>query len=308
MIVDEVISPILALAVTAFCGYLVGVLSRPRATTAVTKARHEVKRARMLCREFDRISAAVRSNVERHEVSLHQFKQQLNQLGENEDEADISQLCQIADALLRPTMQLANQLAHCHSELQMQSGKLMTFTDIRTDALTNLRNRRALEETLAAQFAIRARYGHDFSIAMFDIDHFKTVNDVQGHLAGDAVLRQVSQIMEGAIREIDLLVRYGGEEFVLLMPLTDLEGAATLAERLRTQVAVESSVTLSGGVACASDGDLDSTLLSRADAAMYFAKEAGRNRVCIHQGSSIRPFGPMTCAAISADAELSCPV
>jgi diguanylate cyclase (GGDEF)-like protein len=260
----------------------------------------------VLCRELDRISAAVRLNVERHEVSLSQFKSQLGKLGESDDAASIAKLCRIADDLLRPTMQLANQLAQCHSELQMQSGKLMTFTDVRTDALTSLRNRRALEEALAAQFAVQSRYGHVFSLAVFDIDHFKTVNDTQGHLAGDSVLKQVAQIMENSIREIDLLVRYGGEEFVLLMPMTDLEGATRLSERLRAKVADGASVTVSGGVAMAIDGETESSLLNRADSAMYHAKEAGRNQICVHVGSGIRPLSAMANNGSTNSTVVSC--
>jgi diguanylate cyclase (GGDEF)-like protein len=243
---------------------------------------------------LDRISSIVRQNIEQHELSLQQFRERLSKLGGRETESDLNQLCKIADELLRPTMYLANQLARCHDELQLQGGKLMTFADVRTDPLTSLGNRRALDEALTGQFALRARYGQQFSLAVFDIDHFKSVNDTHGHLAGDAILKQVARLLESSVREIDFVARYGGEEFVLLMPQTDLDGAALLAERLRAKVAQETQATISGGVAMAMDGENDSDLLSRADAAMYQAKEAGRNCVYLHRVDKMQPIAVST--------------
>ncbi len=288
MFATQIITPILALAVTSLLGYLVGVYMRPRETTAITKARNEFRRARGLCLELDRISSIVRANIEQHEISLNQFKDRLGKIGEQNTESDLNQLCKIADELLRPTMNLANQLARCHDELQLQGGKLMTFADVRTDPLTGLGNRRALDEAQAGQFALRARYGQTYSLAVFDIDHFKAINDNHGHLAGDTVLKQVARIFENSVREVDFLARYGGEEFVLLMPQTELDGAALLAERIRAKVEQQTQITISGGVAMALDGETKDDLLNRADAAMYQAKNSGRNRICRHHVDNIQ--------------------
>ena len=109
----------------------------------------------------------------------------------------------------------------------------MTFTEVRTDPLTGLNNRRGLDDALAAQLALMGRYHSPFSLAMFDIDHFKQVNDREGHLHGDRILQELSQLLEECVRETDLVARYGGEEFVVVMPQTDLAGACMLSERLR---------------------------------------------------------------------------
>ncbi|MGE3410567.1 MAG: GGDEF domain-containing protein [Pirellulales bacterium] len=293
----QFVSPVLALSTVALLGYWVGIRARDSVRGTVEKAKVELKRAKAVSRELDRISAAIRAHVESHETSLAQFKQRLGNLCDEADEGNWQQLCQIAEELLRPTMRLANQLSQCHDDLRQQGNKLMSFTDVRTDPLTNLSNRRALDETLAGHIALRARYGFCFSLVIFDIDHFKAVNDNHGHLAGDAVLQSVARILESCVRETDLIARYGGEEFVLLMPQTELDGAALLCERLRAKVAQETRVTVSGGVAAALDCETGKELLARADAALYKAKAAGRNQVFVHRGDHMHPVAPSEPAA-----------
>lgn len=158
---------------------------------------------------------------------------------------------------------------------------------MRTDPLTGAFNRRALDEVLASQFAMRSRYGSIFSIVMFDIDHFKDVNDQHGHLRGDQVLQEVARFLDDSVRETDVIARYGGEEFVIVMPETGLEGASLFAERTREGAATRLTVTLSGGVTEALDGDSSETMVARVDAALYRAKDAGRNRVFRHDGERI---------------------
>jgi diguanylate cyclase (GGDEF)-like protein len=157
------------------------------------------------------------------------------------------------------------------------------------DDLTQLPNRRRLFEVAENAFKRAKRYDRPMSVIMLDIDHFKQVNDTYGHAIGDDILRTVAQRCAEALRETDTVGRYGGEEFVVVMPQTGLEEAREcVAERLRAEVAehpVETekgavSVTISLGVAELSsvDEDLDA-LLNRADEALYAAKEGGRNRV-----------------------------
>ena len=114
---------------------------------------------------------------------------------------------------------------------------------------------------------------------MFDIDHFKQVNDQLGHLHGDRVLQELARLFDESIRETDIVARYGGEEFVVVMPHTDLAGACVFAERLRAVVESQMAITISGGVTAAREGDTQESLIARADAALYGAKSAGRNRV-----------------------------
>jgi diguanylate cyclase (GGDEF)-like protein len=118
------------------------------------------------------------------------------------------------------------------------------------------------------------------SVLLLDIDHFKNYNDTRGHLAGDQLLARIGGILENEKRENDLAVRYGGEEFLLILPETPLDGARQMAERLRRHVADDAGVTVSIGAADATAERRDrDSLLEAADRALYRAKQSGRNRV-----------------------------
>jgi len=158
----------------------------------------------------------------------------------------------------------------------------------RTDSLTGLANRRQFEERLGRIVAETNRFGGSCALVVLDIDRFKHVNDTFGHQAGDEVLRRVATTLQQAVRVVDLCARYGGEEMALLLPQTDLSGAARLAERLRQSVADrvilagahEISITVSLGVAAYPEGARDGEeLFAAADRALYEAKRKGRNRV-----------------------------
>ena len=152
-----------------------------------------------------------------------------------------------------------------------------------TDVLTGIPNRRAAETELAKALALSDRAGTPLCVALFDIDHFKHVNDEFGHAAGDEVLRRVAAVLAGAKRLTDTVARWGGEEFVAVLPV-QLEGALAFCERIRTLVAeVEcpgvGHVTLSAGVAERGTREPADVLLRHADAGLYAAKARGRNRV-----------------------------
>lgn len=156
------------------------------------------------------------------------------------------------------------------------------------DLLTGMLNRRSVLIEFERELSRLRRTSGVLSVAMFDLDHFKELNDTWGHPAGDEVLRVVAASMQASIRLPDVLGRYGGEEFVLLMPDTNIEAAMNVTERIRAAVEAGGvewngqrlSITLSGGVACfPSDGTNVNTLVAAADAALYAAKRAGRNRI-----------------------------
>jgi diguanylate cyclase (GGDEF)-like protein/PAS domain S-box-containing protein len=169
----------------------------------------------------------------------------------------------------------------------------------RTDALTGVHNRHHLFEFAAHEFDVARRYGHALSIIMFDLDRFKEVNDNFGHAVGDQVLKQVTQVACSQLREVDLLGRYGGEEFLVILPNTGAQQARLLAERIRSGVEalrVETdkgsvSVTLSIGITEMShapqDGSVDD-LIRHADEALYLAKKSGRNRVVIYEANAMQ--------------------
>jgi diguanylate cyclase (GGDEF)-like protein len=167
-----------------------------------------------------------------------------------------------------------------------------------TDALTGLGNTRTVRETLKRLVAQAGRTVTPMSVLMIDLDHFKRINDTQGHAKGDEVLAAVGDVLGSRVRESDFVGRYGGEEFIVLLPATDREGAYDLAEELRVAVskltipALDLKVTASFGVASypADAGDAD-TVLRVADRALYSAKEKGRNRVEVAQQPALEPAG-----------------
>lgn len=155
------------------------------------------------------------------------------------------------------------------------------------DPLTGANNRAHLESTLEREVSLAQRHGGALSLIMFDLDHFKQVNDRHGHTTGDCVLRTFAARLSQCIRSSDVLFRYGGEEFVVVLRNTDLRGAALLAERVRQVVEalqVECSgktvpLTVSAGVATLSAGEDAPHFLQRTDRALYHSKMSGRNRV-----------------------------
>lgn len=153
-----------------------------------------------------------------------------------------------------------------------------------TDPLTGLCNRRSLENNISMCIENYKRYGVKFSVLMFDIDNFKNINDTYGHQQGDSILVEISDILKASSRITDCCARWGGEEFIILLPNSDINGALTKAENLRalieSKVSSPSRITCSFGVSDFYKGD-DSidNIIMRADQALYQAKYMGKNRV-----------------------------
>jgi diguanylate cyclase (GGDEF)-like protein/PAS domain S-box-containing protein len=147
----------------------------------------------------------------------------------------------------------------------------------RSDALTGLPNRRGLDEQLPREMARARRAESDLCLAIVDIDHFKAYNDANGHLAGDAVLRECAVAWDAALRGEDTIVRFGGEEFLVVLPDCPLARAAETIERLRE--ATPARLTCSAGLACWDYAETTDDLVDRADSALYRAKAAGRDRL-----------------------------
>jgi len=159
----------------------------------------------------------------------------------------------------------------------------------RTDALTGVNNRRHFSDLLMAEIERSRRYSRCLSVMMFDLDHFKKVNDTYGHAAGDEALRTFGRTLQwSGLRKNDFCGRLGGEEFSLALPETDLDSALIPAERIRSMLEETSiqyqqvtfRITVSIGISQYQLGDTIDTMLGRADQAMYEAKQAGRNRIC----------------------------
>ncbi|RQO78827.1 diguanylate cyclase [Acidovorax sp. FJL06] len=171
--------------------------------------------------------------------------------------------------------------------LELEAANRALDLQARTDALTGLLNRRGFETQMAFALALARRSTRPLSLIAVDVDHFKRVNDTYGHEAGDEVLRRLARTLEMRLRGSDVIARLGGEEFVALLPDTDLEGARAIAQALVTATAqqqdpVVGTITVSAGVASMRGAqDSGSALLRRGDMALYEAKGQGRNRVCV---------------------------
>ncbi len=151
-----------------------------------------------------------------------------------------------------------------------------------TDTLTKLANRMRLDGALNDELQRAERYGTGFSVILADIDYFKRINDLHGHLAGDAALARVARVIAESCRRSDIVGRWGGDEFLIILPQTGIEAAALDAEKLRTIIPANHATgtyTCSFGVTSFQPGDTSDTLIGRVDAALYKAKELGRNRV-----------------------------
>ena len=160
--------------------------------------------------------------------------------------------------------------------------------------MTGLYNRHFLNSIIDEEMERSDRYGHPVSIAMLDLDHFKNVNDTHGHLVGDEVLKSVASTMLSTVRGADVVVRYGGEEFLILMPDTALEGARVTAEKIRLALEnfrhpVAGMVTVSLGVGSRIHSESRDRWLRRVDEALYRAKEQGRNRTEVSDGQEQYP-------------------
>jgi len=187
--------------------------------------------------------------------------------------------------------QLTNRLQSLEQEASVLRERIRTErANALIDPLTGIHNRLAYNERIQQEYARWHRYHTPLVFTVWDVDHFKQVNDVYGHQAGDKVLRVVARLLQSQVRETDFIARYGGEEFVILLPETELESARQVAEKLRASVEQAAfhyrqkrvPVTISCGLAQFREGDDADTVFARADTALYQAKESGRNR-CISE-------------------------
>jgi diguanylate cyclase (GGDEF)-like protein len=199
------------------------------------------------------------------------------------------------------TLLLLSQFAG-HASLVLRNARLLAERErlAAIDGLTGLANRREFDQVLAGEVNRSVRSLEPVSLVVFDLDHFKSVNDTRGHLAGDEVLRSIAAVMGGAVREMDLVARYGGEEFALILPRCDRDDAVRVVERITSasrQRADLDGVTLSAGVATLPLNANDAiSLVAAADEALYESKRAGRDRYTVssRRAKRIGPLGMYT--------------
>lgn len=250
---------------------------------------------------LDKLSLRLIDMIERSDAStleIQEIKKEL-QLYNQESQKDFrvahKKLYTIAVALEENTKLLSKDLRKHSSEVELLSARVKTLEEeleaakkeSKEDFLTQLYNKRALDEFLTLKEAEFERYNRGYCIVMFDLDYFKNVNDTFGHEAGDAVLKAFAQILHKDCRTVDIVGRYGGEEFMALLSETDLNGGVVFAQKVRKHVEAarfmyrgkRMSVTVSCGVAQRKSNISAQETISAADSSLYRAKKDGRNRV-----------------------------
>jgi diguanylate cyclase (GGDEF)-like protein len=249
----------------------------------------------------DAVSKRLIQIIEQSEIKkeeLAEIKQELENLDMTDKKSvtDIHRrLLDIADILEEEAGELNKEVKSQQVKISAMDKKIMLLENdlqdankqVREDFLTKLYNKRALEEKMRELDASYRRYGRDFTLFFIDIDHFKKINDTYGHDAGDTVLRIFSKVLKKESRDIDFVARFGGEEFVMLLPETTAEGAKRFAEKLRLILQKNRFVhkeqriklTISGGICQRSAVDSIEELVKTADKFVYEAKNAGRNMI-----------------------------
>lgn len=218
-------------------------------------------------------------------VFKHQCFYQLSTEQQNLGEIRISNSSKFAEPDLI-------EIEQCLSHLLYPLRNAMLYQEAircaRLDALTGVGNRFAFSRAFDREHALAIRHQNDLSLLILDVDHFKSINDHYGHLIGDQVLKEIAQEIENAMRQTDMVFRYGGEEFTAILTKTNAEGAAVIAERIRKRVADATilsggeriPVTISIGVSSSSSSIEGRAMFEQADNNLYRAKRNGRNQVC----------------------------
>lgn len=279
-----------ALAAVALIGYLFGTRTRRLIMAALgSRRQRELERAARIAWQLETIAGSLRKELASHHSQIAGFKRRLRAAQEEGNDQSWERLCSEAEAILRPTMELAQQLSHAYDQIRQQSDQLETFARSRTDPLTGVGNGRALEQQLDVLLKSAKRGGADFAVALVSLDRERVPGTCEEDLQRERRrLQELARVVQSCVRDTDFVARYGDEEFVVVMPQTSLAGACVLADRLRVQVIERLTATVGCGLAEYQEDDTVKTLFARADSAFYSAKAAGNNRLFLHTGSHIR--------------------
>lgn len=234
------------------------------------------------------------SDIGDHGSKVEEFSSDLQSIAGQPPEIGIDTLLLAVGEMTCVNSDFQQRLTRLEQQIAAQDVELQScVSEARTDSLTGLANRRAFNDEIQRRFAEWQRRQTPFALMILDIDHFKLVNDSHGHQVGDEVLRQVGKIVTATSRQMDVCCRYGGDEFVVVLPDTSMQEARLVAERIRQ--AIESDCIMSGddsisltcsvGVARVAPHDDVAKLVHRADEALYKSKESGRNCGHWHDGN-----------------------
>ena len=288
------------LGAVALVGYLFGNRTRSKMVAEIDGRRQqELDRAARIAWQLETIAGGLRQDLITHHSQLAMFKRQLRQAQTDGQDKAWEKLCSEAEAMLGPTMQLANQVSNAYDQIRQQSDALETFTQGRTDPLTGVGNGRALEQQLAVLLSGAYRGNPLFSVAFLSLDRDNSTIESRSTASVLPLLPKLASVIRSCMRESDFVARYGDDEFVVVMPQTTLAGGRMFANRVRKRTAGELSTTVCCGLTEAQVTDDARTLLARADSALYSAKAAGADRLFVHTGTHIRE--DQTAAGDAAD-------
>jgi diguanylate cyclase len=284
------------------------------------ESRDKLQHARIALLKLSELATSVAADVGEHSSRVQAINTELSSHSEDAN-LDSSSVLGIVDQIIEANERLQQQLSSAEVKLQEQAHQIQVHAaDAMTDALTGIPNRRYFDTELAQRLVEWQRKATPFCLLMIDVDHFKKFNDLHGHLAGDAVLRGVARCLRESHRQMDIIARFGGEEFAVIMPSTPLAEAEAGASRTCPFVEGKQfefegkflKVTVSGGLAQAEQTGDEAMLIKRADDALYAAKKAGRNRVFVNDGKTVReistprvqpPVAAVTPAPLNAAAQ-----
>jgi diguanylate cyclase len=261
---------------------------------------------RALACQLHELLAGVAGDVDAHQAQIRRVNENLGSFRTQDTGPLADAILRLVARITRINEQLQARLNSSEEKLRAQAD-LISFhlAEARTDPLTQLPNRRAFDDEIHRRIAEWRRRKAPCGLMMVDVDHFKAINDRHGHPFGDRALKAIADVLVDTVRETDIVTRFGGEEFAVILPATDEKGAMVAAERVRLAVealAVETPeatvrVTVSLGLAVTREGDDAASLLARADEALYTSKQTGRNRGHFHNSQ--------TCELIDVDVESS---
>ena len=240
--------------------------------------------------------AGVAGDVDAHQAQIRRVSENLSSVRSEDAGGPLTDaILRLVARITRINEQLQGRLKSSEEELQEQANVIrFHLAEARTDPLTQLSNRRAFDDEITRRIAEWHRKKTPCGLMMVDVDHFKAINDRHGHPFGDRTLKAIADVLLDTVREMDIVTRFGGEEFAIVLPATDEPGAMVAAERVRLSVealAIETSeatvrVTVSLGLAVTCEDDDAASLLARADEALYTSKQTGRNRGHFHNSQT----------------------
>lgn len=290
--------------------------SATRDNSADATAAEDRRRATQLAADLQGLTATLASSVRKHNAAIDAVDKRLRKETQDfKEQAPLasgqaapltSLIVGVVGEILSSNQQLQKDLVHAEAELDRQADELAEQRrQSLTDPLTGLPNRRALDDHLRNRLDAWRKHRSPFSLLMLDIDHFKRLNDSYGHQAGDAALVAFGQAISAGLRKHDVVARFGGEEFAVLLPYTSLEEASAAVDKVSAQIAqLEVAFdghpmhpTASGGLASIAPHESADSIIGRADAALYAAKQNGRDRTYYHDGVEVGPLDDADFAA-----------